>query len=46
LHQVTNSDPIGKTKQRKKRVLEYDDDDDDDIENTPLLKKTIYSIKR
>jgi len=35
----TNTDPIGKTKQRKKRVLEYDDDDDDDIENTPLFKK-------
>ncbi len=37
LQWVTNTDPIGKTNQRKKRTLEYDDDDD--IENTPILKR-------
>jgi hypothetical protein len=38
LHWVTNTDPVGKTNQRKKRTLEYDDDEEE-IENMPILKK-------
>lgn len=43
---VTNTDSIGKTNQRKKRVLEYDDDDDEDeIENIPKRQSTTVSNK-
>ncbi len=39
LPQISNVDSIEKTKQRKKRILEYDDDDDDEIENMLSIKR-------
>ena len=43
-NRTTNTNLIEKTKQRKKRTLEYDDDDDDDdnekeMENTASFKR-------
>ncbi|CAF1376637.1 unnamed protein product [Adineta ricciae] len=50
LRWVTNIDSTRKSEPSKKRALTYDDDDDDDndkkdqFENTPLSKRTSFSI--